>query len=179
MTPFVLKKDRVLDTFTAGQARTEDAAEITALLQEIARWLRSKGSTQWSALLEGKDAHGTTDAIERGEVFVFRADTEIAAIVILMKQPSAWDERLWGERAHAADGALYLHRLAIRRKYAKLGLGAAILNWCRTGVQADGKHLIRLDTLATSAPLNALYSSNGYTLVSTQDNYSLYEISLG
>ena len=175
MSSFVLKEHRLLEAFTAGQAQLEDAEELTALLVETATWLRSKGSNQWRSLLEGNDAHGTTDAVRRGEVFVFRTETEIAAMVILMQQPSAWDTRLWGERAHSADGALYLHRLAIRRSYAQQGLGAAILRWCETGVRAANKRLIRLDTLAASAPLNALYSGNGYTHVGEQDGFALYE----
>lgn len=172
---FIQINRQVLDVFTAGQAREEEAEELTALLVETAVWLKSKGSSQWSSLLEGNDAHGTANAISRGEVFVFKAGARIAAMVILMQHPSAWDYRLWGGRAYSGDGALYLHRLAVRRPYAKLGLGAAILDWCENGVRAENKRLIRLDTLATSVPLNALYSGNGYTRIGEQDGFALYE----
>lgn len=39
--------------FIAGQATIENQAQVIALLVKTAEWLKSNGSSQWSALLEG------------------------------------------------------------------------------------------------------------------------------
>ena len=66
-------------------------------------------------------------------------------MVILMRKPSPWDVKLWGNKAHVEDKAIYLHRLAIRRKYARTGLGKSILDWSTRGIQFKDKSLVRLD----------------------------------
>lgn len=176
---FTIVQDTINEDFRAVLAEQEDTGAVMALLTETAEWLRSQGSSQWSALLEGEDSHDTVGAIRRGDVFVFRKGADVAGMVILMRKPSAWDVKLWGTRAHAEDGAVYLHRLAIRRKYAQTGLGRSILNWATQGIQFDDKHTMRLDCGADNATLNAFYASNGYTFVGETEGYSTYEKSLG
>ncbi|PWW33155.1 MULTISPECIES: GNAT family N-acetyltransferase [Paenibacillus] len=172
---FSITSDYINDEFKALQAQPEDTEDVMSLLMETAEWLRSQGSSQWNALLKGEDSHHTAEAIQRGDVFVFKKGSDVAGMVILMSHPSAWDVHLWGSKAHAGDGALYLHRLAIRRKYAQSGLGRAILQWSSSGIQFEDKHIVRLDCGADNATLNAFYTRNGYTFVGETDGYSTYE----
>lgn len=172
---FRISTDYINGEFKAIQAQPEDTEEVKRLLLETAEWLRSQGSSQWNALLNGEDSHNTAEAILRGDVFVFKKDSDIAGMVILMSKPSAWDVHLWGSKAHAGDGALYLHRLAIRRKYAQGGLGRAILQWSSSGIHFEDKHVVRLDCGANNATLNAFYARNGYTFVAEVGGFSTYE----
>ncbi|PQP80191.1 GNAT family N-acetyltransferase [Paenibacillus sp. PCH8] len=175
MHSFRISSEYINDGFQAVQAEPGDTEDVISLLVETAEWLQSQGSSQWSALLKGEDSHDTTGAIRRGDVFVFNKGADVAGMVILMRQPSPWDVHLWGSKAHAEDGAVYLHRLAIRRKYAQTGLGRSILQWSSTGIQFAEKHMVRLDCGANNATLNAFYARNGYTFVGETGGFNTYE----
>jgi GNAT superfamily N-acetyltransferase len=172
---FTIRNQYINDGFQAVQAQSGDTEEILSLLVETASWLESQGSSQWNALLQGHDSHDTPSAIQRGDVFVFKKEAEIAGMVILMPKPSPWDIKLWGDQAHAEDEALYLHRLAIRRKYARTGLGKSILQWSTSGIQFKEKSLVRLDCGADNVTLNSFYAGNGFRYAGGHDGFSIYE----
>ncbi|WP_145412617.1 N-acetyltransferase [Paenibacillus xylanexedens] len=172
---FTIHSQYINDGFQAVQAQPEDTEEVLSLLAETASWLKSKGSSQWNALLQGEDSHDTPSAIRRGDVFVFKKEAQIAGMVILMQKPSPWDLKLWGDQAHAEDGAIYLHRLAIRRKYARTGLGKSILEWSSRGIQFENKSLVRLDCGADNVTLNTFYAGNGFRYAGKHDGFSIYE----
>nr|WP_244226788.1 GNAT family N-acetyltransferase [Paenibacillus protaetiae] len=140
------------------QAMPEHTHEVMGLLVRTAEWLRSIGSTQWGALLEGEDTHNTADAVQRGDVYLFRDGETPAGVVMLLREPSAWDCELWGKEGH--EGAVYLHRLAINRKYS--GLGGSILRWAESGISFPGVDRIRLDCISDNRYLNSFYSGAGY-----------------
>ncbi|WP_138756185.1 GNAT family N-acetyltransferase [Paenibacillus sinopodophylli] len=142
------------------QARFEDTEAVQGLLIQKAEWLRSRGSQQWSGLLQGEDSHQTSEAIGRGEVYLFMQGSMLAGIVMLMQKASAWDLELWGDEGHASS--VYLHRLAINRQAAGKNLGEAIVRWAASGIYFEGKDRIRLDCIASNAKLNAFYRSCGY-----------------
>lgn len=54
MTSMTIVKSSVTPELMAFQASTEDQAEVQELILKTARWLHSKGSTQWGNLLKGK-----------------------------------------------------------------------------------------------------------------------------
>jgi len=169
---------RIGEEFTMVQAKLADTEAVAALLIHTAEWLHSNGSSQWDGLLNGVDSHNTAGAILNGDVFICKSGTDIAGMVILMRKPSEWDRHLWESKAHDGDGALYLHRLAINRDYASLGLGSSILKWCSEGIRFEGKNKIRLDCIADNTKLNTFYSGNGYTYMSESSGFSLFEKNL-
>ncbi|GAA0392039.1 GNAT family N-acetyltransferase [Paenibacillus motobuensis] len=172
---FRITDDHIGEGLTIVQAKPADTEAVAALLVQTAEWLRSRGSSQWNGLLAGEDSHNTTGAILNGDVFVCKSGTDIAGMVILLQQPSEWDRRLWESKAYDGDGALYLHRLAISRKYASTGLGSSILKWCKDGIRFEGKDKIRLDCIADNAALNTFYSKNGYVYLGENSGYCIYE----
>lgn len=131
--------------FAAEIVTPDTAAEASELLVGIARWLRGNGSRQWSGLLDGEDSHGLDEAVRRGEAILFRDGMDgpgrekgrPAGLVLLLRQPGAWDRELWGEQGH--EPYVYLHRLAVARAYAGSGLGRAILRWAREQAVHPGK----------------------------------------
>ncbi|MBT9251445.1 GNAT family N-acetyltransferase [Bacillus halotolerans] len=160
MTSFKITKETVANDFHAGLADREDAEQITGLLVRTAEWLRDRGSDQWSGLLEGHDSHDIVGSIESGLVFVFQKDQELAGVVMLLPEPSEWDRTLWGDEGH--EESIYLHRLAVSRRFAGNGLGAEILTWTETGVEYPGKKRIRLDCVADNDALHSFYRRMGY-----------------
>ncbi|MCQ6560069.1 GNAT family N-acetyltransferase [Paenibacillus mendelii] len=160
MNEYRIINDRVNQEARASQAKPEDAAAILELLIQTAKWLRSKGSHQWSGLLEGRDNHDTTGSISRGNVFMCKHGEFLAGIMILLPEPSEWDRRLWGDEGH--EGAIYLHRLAISRDHAGKSLGQDMMRWAEEGIRFQGKDRIRLDCIADNPVLNDFYSRIGY-----------------
>jgi hypothetical protein len=160
------------------QAREEDTAAVLQLLVNTAEWLKSKGSTQWSGLLQGEDSHRTPEAIKRGEVYIFVQDDTLMGMVMLMQQASPWDKELWGEEGH--ENSVYLHRLNINRAAAGKNLGEEIVRWASSGIHFPGKDRIRLDCIANNPKLNDFYKNScGYAFKGTAVNpigeFNLYE----
>ncbi|CAM3928642.1 GNAT family N-acetyltransferase [Cohnella lubricantis] len=156
------------DRYAAVQAVSGDTPRIQQLLLKTAKWLQSRGSSQWSGLLRGEDSHRTPEAVERGDVFLFKNGEDVAAMVMLLRKPSEWDIELWGEAD--SDRAVYVHRLAIDRDYAGQRLGGSVLQWVSEGIRFIGKDRIRLDCIASNGALNALYQTMGYTYVGESTN---------
>jgi len=158
-------------------AEPEDTHEVMSLLVNTAEWLLKRGSSQWSGLLRGEDSHNTPEAVNRGEVYLFKQDSQIVGMVMLLKSQSPWDQEIWGEENQ--ESALFLHRLAINRKFAGKNMGRSIMKWVEDSAPAMGSTIIRLDCLASNSTLNEFYKGLGYTYVGNATNaygeYSKYE----
>ncbi|MBT2572516.1 GNAT family N-acetyltransferase [Bacillus sp. ISL-51] len=172
MSSFTITNDTT-GTFQASLARPEDAQAVMDLLVSAAKWLRDKGSDQWSGLLHGEDTHNMRGSIAEGHVFLFKRDGELAGVVMLLPEASEWDRRLWGEDGHGES--VYLHRLAIAREFAGRGLGRAILSWAETGVYCPGKTKIRLDCVSENMALQSFYRRMGYESKGKAAGYLLFE----
>ncbi|MFC5405925.1 GNAT family N-acetyltransferase [Cohnella soli] len=162
----------------AGPEHTQD---VMQLLVSTAEWLLSRGSSQWNALLRGEDSHNTPEAINRGEVYLFKEDNRTAGMVMLLDSPNAWDLDMWGDRTN--DGAAtYVHRLTVNRKFAGKGVGNRMMQWVEQNTPNLDRTVIRLDCLASNEVLNRFYANLGYELVGQATNeyglFSKYEKSL-
>ncbi|WP_179031265.1 GNAT family N-acetyltransferase [Paenibacillus kribbensis] len=179
MTSMTIVEPSVKPGLMAFQASTEDREEVQELILKTARWLHSKGSTQWGNLLKGKDDHNLGGAIARGEVIIFRTseDHALAGAVILQQQPSAWDRKLWGLDDADSEGgtSVYLHRLVVDRERAGKGLGHELMQWIEQGIRFTGKDRIRLDCIAGNDKLSQFYRQCGYTYRGETDGYNIFE----
>lgn len=171
----IISNVSVNDRVTAFQANLNDTQDVMDILIGTARWLQSKGSTQWSGLLQGEDSHDMVGSISRGEVFAFKENDLCVGTVILKQSVSEWDKDLWGENEEHSNTSVFVHRLAIHRSYAGKGLGADILSWAESSVQFDGKDRIRLDCISDNLTLNRFYSRCGYAYMGEVNGFSKYE----
>ena len=118
-------------------ARPGEARAVSEVLQEAARWI-----TTWRSQLWDPDLLGEAFAapfVARGEVIVARADRAIAGVVILEPE----DPLFWPD--YPAGEAGYLHKLAVRRAYAGMGLPAALIAHAAELACAQGREILRLD----------------------------------
>lgn len=173
MRPFTLVQTEIREGIQAHQAQPEDSEAVMALLLKTAQWFKSRGSSQWNALLEGVDSHNTKEVIKEGNVFIFKDGDQIAAMVILLTEASPWDIELWGAEGH--EESFYVHRLAVDRDYAGRGLGQAVLEWVEHGIAIEGKPQIRLDCIGTNDTLYRFYSNAGYTHKGLMKGFHLFE----
>lgn len=161
---------------SAFHAGSDNHEQIHELVMQTARWLHSKGSSQWGGLLRGEDSHDLAGAISRGDVIMFRQSgiPDLAGSLIL-QQPSDWDRNLWGLDESNPGTALYLHRLVINRHCAGNGLGSDMMKWIEKGILFSGIDRIRLDCIADNEALDRFYKQCGYTYMGEKDGFSIFE----
>ena len=144
--------------FDLSFAAPEDALAVAAVLQEAARWITTWRSQLWDPELVGVAFVGPV--IARGQMLTARAAGEIAGVLILLPEdPHFWPDRMPGE-------AVYLHKLAVRRAYAGLGLPAILIDHADGLAMAQGRHLLRLDC---DPPLAPFYVRLGFRQVDEID----------
>jgi GNAT superfamily N-acetyltransferase len=145
-------------TYEISLASPGEAAAVSQVLQEAARWIAT-----WRAQLWDPDLLGEAFAarfIARGEVLTARVGGEIAGVVIVEPEdPHFWPERPPGE-------ALYLHKLAVRRAHAGAGVPAALMGHAAGLARAQDRGLLRLDC---DLPLAPFYERLGFRKVDEID----------
>jgi len=140
-----------IDVEQAGLAQTAIVADI---LREAAAWAERCHGQLW---IESElDAAHIRAEIERGEFFLVRCRRDYAATLRYQHV----DELFWPDES-GSDSA-YVHRLAVRRRYAGCGLAAAMLQWAGLRAYAEGRLFLRLDTDITRPKLRCLYEGCGF-----------------
>ncbi|HKF74893.1 MAG TPA: GNAT family N-acetyltransferase [Candidatus Dormibacteraeota bacterium] len=132
------------------RAGENDVEEVAAILEEAAAWLRSRGIDQWPARWPRS---WLAARIREAECYLALRDGRAAGTLSLQRS----DLPIWGERP---PDALYVHRLAVRRRDA--GLGRRLLTWAEQAAAATGRRYLRLDCLAENRQLTAYYERAGY-----------------
>ena len=123
--------------------------DVLTVLDEAAAWLQGRGVSQWPSRFERSWVEG---AIGRGETWLVRVGESISATVTLDLADSVWDG--FGDRA------LYVHRMAVRRRSA--GLGAAVLDWAACVARERRLGALRLDCVTSNRRLRAYYEAAGF-----------------
>src|SRR5204863_5407614 len=103
----------------------------------------------------GRPRAHVLEALEAGDLYLALVGDEAAATVSLFEE----DERFWPGAAH---DALYVHKLAVRRRFAGMDLGSAIITWAEARARERGKRFVRLDTSADNPGLLAYYERVGF-----------------
>ncbi len=154
--------------FLVARAQPGDADAILGILEDAARWLEGRGIDQWHP---GDFPRAPLLAvIARGAAYLARGEGDPAGTLTV-----PWEDVLtWG--VMPPDGA-YLHGFAVRRAYAGLGLGRALLDWAARQAVAAGKTYLRLNCLASNPALRAYYERTGFFLCGLVDEgeSALYE----
>ena len=145
-------------TFDIGFAQPEDARAVGEVIQEAARWIMTWRAQLWDPELVGEAF--AAPIIARGHMLAARAADGIAGVVIVEPE----DPRFWPDRP--AGGALYLHKLAVRRAHAGQGLPALLVDEAARLARHQGRRFLRLDC---DPPLAAFYQRLGFSAVDEID----------
>jgi GNAT superfamily N-acetyltransferase len=141
------------------RSQAEDLPEAAAILEDAARWVASLGYPAWDAGSfvdpNGRGRAQLGAALGSGGLYLARVRGEPAATVSLFDQ----DERFW---PGAPADALYVHKLAVLRRFAGLGLGRAILGWADHQAGLSGKAYLRLDCPRDDPGVRVYYERAGY-----------------
>jgi len=140
------------------RADEKDLDQVLQLLVQAAKWLKTKGTTQWNYYitnLEGNIEEVRESIISNSTYLLLDKKTVVASIT-LEEEPNDWDCDIWGEEAHN-DCSVYLHRLVVNRDYSGSEIGKQLVDWAKEFVKSIGKRYIRFDCLGDNEGLNVYY----------------------
>jgi GNAT superfamily N-acetyltransferase len=136
------------------QATTQDAEVVSEILREAAQWQEHAGMPLWREEHIGV-AH-ILDDVRAGIFFLAEYPGESAGTMkFQLEDPLFWPEACEGEAA-------YVHRLAVRRRYAGTGVSTTLLRWAVERTRALGRPYLRLDCAAARLKLRAIYERFGF-----------------
>lgn len=150
---------------TITPAGPADLDVILAMRDEASNWLKTKGIDQWTRAWPDDDTQATRilASINAGETWMIHDHDTPAATVAVDHYA---DPHLWtpGERA---EPAAYMHRLIVARAYARIGLGAHIIEWIAVSAASQGLTWLRADVWTTNPGLQDYYTRHGWTHLRT------------
>lgn len=135
-------------------ATQADIAVVSSILREAADWVTARHTTMWQCneLLPERIARDVGD----GLFYLAEHRREPAGTVKLQLT----DQEFWPD---VPDGeSAFLHRLAVRRRYAGLGVSTALLSFARQHTLALNRQYLRLDCEASRHKLRAVYETFGF-----------------
>ena len=136
-------------------ATAADAAAVAAILAEVDAWVAQLGTPMWELGEVDEDRIG--DEVSRGLFFLALCDGEAAGTVkFQLEDPLFWPDR-------PDDNAAYIHRLAVRRKFAGGRVSTALMTWAVDQARALDRDVLRLDCDADRLSLRAVYERFGFT----------------
>ena len=94
--------------------------------------------------------------VNAGLFFLAEYSGESAGVVRFQLEDSVY----WPDMSQR--DAAYVHRLAIRRRFAGTGLSTAILRWAAARTHTLGRQCLRLDCPASRPRLRAIYEHFGF-----------------
>ena len=129
---------------------------IASLLQEAERWLAGGGRALWPAAAIGHER-----ILQDTSAGLFHVARDREQIVGVMKFELE-DAYFWPEIPPGSSA--FIHKLAIRRAWAKQGVSTELLAYARTRAEGLGRAHLRLDCVADRQGLRKLYEDFGFTL---------------
>lgn len=155
------------------EARPSDAPMIASVLQDAARWLADSGRALWS----GPDI-GHERVLQDAAAGLFHVARDGEQVVGVMKFELE-DAYFWPEVVPGTSA--FVHKLAVRRAWAKKGVSTELLSYARTRAQQLGRSHLRLDCVANRQGLRNLYEDFGFVLHSVVQrgttSFARYELS--
>ncbi len=142
------------------KAELDDVATVLSVLTEAASWLEKKGIPLWRHD-ELKRELAERD-VERGQFYLAKVGGEVAGCVRFQNE----DLEFWDDVPHR-DSA-FIHRVAVRRKFAGGEVSKAIIDWAKEKAEREGKTFLRLDC-AKREKLCRLYENYGFEFHSEKE----------
>ena len=136
------------------QAMAADVDTVSSILLEAANWLTERDMSMWRAneLLPEHVAKGVSE----GLFFLGERSGEPAGTIKFQLS----DLEFWPDvREHESA---FIHRLAVRRRFAGGAVSSALLSWAVERTALLGRRYLRLDYEASRERLRAVYERFGF-----------------
>jgi GNAT superfamily N-acetyltransferase len=150
---------------------------IRELYVDAAQWLRGKNTTQWSRPWPdsaGRDKRVRDDLAGRKTWIAWDFTVYAGTITLDTQDPVDHEGRFVWPSSRRSAPALYVRRMIVKRSYAGLGLGAAMLDWATAEAwRRIGSPLLRLEVWTDNKELHAYYERQGFELCGYRDPRAL------
>lgn len=135
------------------QAAPNQVLEVSGILQEVAVWLENKGIKLWEANELAPEK--IENQVIKGMFWLAKVNGEIAGCLRFQTE----DMEYWDDIPHS-DSA-FVHRVAVKRKFAGKGVAIALLDWAKLQAKLLNKKYLRLDC-DQRQKLILFYESQGF-----------------
>jgi GNAT superfamily N-acetyltransferase len=147
-------RDVTVMNWRIRQAGLEDLDGVSSVLLEAAQWLEQNGMALWLDSELAPDR--IREEVEAGLFHVAEADGIIGGVIMFqLEDPEFWPDAVPGEAA-------YVHRLAVRRRFAGGQVSSLLLDWSREKTRLLGRTYLRMDTETPRFKLRAMYERYGF-----------------
>jgi GNAT superfamily N-acetyltransferase len=136
------------------QATLQDIDAVADILREAARWLEESGMAMWRD--DELSPVRIAEDVRSGLFFLAESDGEAAGTARFQLE----DKLFWPD-VDQHDSA-FVHRLAVRRRFAGGEVSSALLLWAIARTHTLGRRYLRLDCVASRPRLQALYERIGF-----------------
>ena len=136
------------------RANPEDVQTALDILTEAAAWVESAGAPMWR---DGElTAAGVAQEVAARQFYLAEANFEAAGTIKFQLE----DKLFWPDVPQ--EESAYIHRLAVRRKFAGAGVSIAMLRWAVKRARGLERRYLRLDCEAHRPRLRAFYERFGF-----------------
>lgn len=132
----------------------EDTEAVSSVLQEAADWLAQSGSAMWKG--DELSPARIADDVAKGLFYVAECDGEIVGTIKFQLE----DTLFWPDIAQ--EESAFVHRLAVRRRFAGGAVSSAMLQWAVERARTLRRRYLRLDCEAARARLRKVYEQFGF-----------------
>jgi GNAT superfamily N-acetyltransferase len=136
------------------QAVAADIDTVSAILLEAANWLEGRNMRMWRAN-ELLPEHIARD-VNEGLFFLAVYEGESAGTIKFQLS----DIEFWPDVPESESA--FVHRLAVRRRFAGGTVSSALLSWAIERTGSLGRQYLRLDCEASRPQLRAVYERFGF-----------------
>jgi N-acetylglutamate synthase-like GNAT family acetyltransferase len=142
------------------QATPQDIDVVSDILREAAAWLEQSGMQLWR---QGElQLNNISAEVRSGLFFLAEGDGEPAGTIKFQLE----DQLFWADVRQ--DESAFVHRLAIKRRFAGGEVSSALLLWAIARTDALGRRYLRLDCEVSRLRLRALFERMGFRFHSTK-----------
>jgi GNAT superfamily N-acetyltransferase len=131
-----------------------ETSVVSEILSEAAVWADSRGTKMWQ-LDELSPARLTVDVATGLFLLAWDGGTAAGTVKFQLDDPEFWPD-------DPGDHAAYIHRLAVRRRYAGTGVSTALMTWAVERTRTLGRHALRLDADVERTALRRVYEQFGF-----------------
>jgi GNAT superfamily N-acetyltransferase len=148
------------------QAARQDVDVVSDILSEAAAWLEQSGMPLWRQ--DELQPKNISAEVRAALFFLAECDGEPAGTIKYQLE----DKLFWPDLPQ--DDSAFVHRLAVKRRFAGGEVSSALLLWAIARTDALGRRYLRLDCEASRPRLQALYERMGFRFHSNRQVGSYY-----
>jgi GNAT superfamily N-acetyltransferase len=136
------------------QAMPQDVSALAEILQEAARWLEDRGMAMWQ--MDELCPSRIAEEVNSGLFFLAERDREAAGTIGFQLE----DKLFWPDIEQ--EDSAFIHRLAIKRRFAGGDVSSALILWAIARAHSLGRRYLRLDCEASRLRLREIYERIGF-----------------